>query len=210
MTATATIQTTTTRTKNPRHGHAIKKIVQEQKNARELAVPSTKKPDTPYTPELADQIINRLADGETLIRITRDDGMPHTSAIHQWISTYPDFAERYQKARQHAATSLVEQMMEEVAAEERPEQVGLTRLKMETKRWVASKFNPQAFGDTRKIDITGEIKHTHSLSLTEEQKKRIAQEWMMADNNKKEPILITGTAETTGPDKEKPKKAKRN
>jgi len=203
------------KTKKSAPGSNLKKIIdsarrQQQQQEQEPRQISRSSSLYIYTPQIADQIIARLASGETILRIARDEGMPDPASVHFWITTKPDFAKRYHEARSCAATSIVEQMMEDIETEDRPEQVGLLRLKAETKRWIAARFNPQMFGDTRKIDISGEIKHTHTLSLTEDQKKRIATEWIMAETNKNEPILITGTAETSGPDKKLIKKAQKN
>ena len=58
------------------------------------------KPRIKYTEALADEICERLMNGETLTEICETDGMPKQSAVFRWLSTVPLFAEKYARARQ--------------------------------------------------------------------------------------------------------------
>jgi hypothetical protein len=53
-----------------------------------------------YTPETADRICDRLADGESLKAICRSPGMPSARAVLSWAATRPEFRGQYDFARE--------------------------------------------------------------------------------------------------------------
>ena len=56
-----------------------------------------------YTPKLADEICERIANGEIWFRICSTGRLPSYRALYQWIKRYPEFAEAYAQAREVAA-----------------------------------------------------------------------------------------------------------
>lgn len=74
---------------------------------------------TIYTPELADEICNRIASGRTTLSVSRDPDMPHLSTIYDWRDSnkHPSFSEMYARAReklcQHWADEIVEDALDE-------------------------------------------------------------------------------------------------
>lgn len=67
---------------------------------------------TLYTPELALTICQRLADGESLRSVCRDEAMPGRTAVWQWLDAHPSFANHYARACEMRAEYYVEQAME--------------------------------------------------------------------------------------------------
>jgi hypothetical protein len=55
--------------------------------------------ESTYTPELADEICERIANGETLREITRDSHMPSYRSVYRWREAFPEFASRIAHAR---------------------------------------------------------------------------------------------------------------
>ena len=55
--------------------------------------------ESTYTPELADEICERIANGETLREITRDAHMPSYRSVYRWREANPEFASRIAHAR---------------------------------------------------------------------------------------------------------------
>ena len=59
---------------------------------------------TTYTPEIGAEICRRMADGESLVEITRDPAMPAgMSTVFQWLAKDVPFAEMYAQAREQQA-----------------------------------------------------------------------------------------------------------
>ncbi|WP_417276397.1 hypothetical protein [Castellaniella sp.] len=54
-----------------------------------------------YTRQVSDEICQRLASGEPLLAICRDDAMPTPGAVHKWVKKDTGgFAARYRQARE--------------------------------------------------------------------------------------------------------------
>ena len=68
------------------------------------------------------------------------------------------------------------------------------KVKASVVQWYVGKINPTQYGDTRRVELSGQINHTHTHQLTEDQKRRIAESWLMS--RQEVPAL---EAETTGP-----------
>lgn len=55
--------------------------------------------ETTYTPALADEICERIANGETLREICRDSHIPSYRSVYRWREANPEFASRFAHAR---------------------------------------------------------------------------------------------------------------
>ena len=135
-----------------------------------------------YTPEIAEVILERLADGESLRGICRDEGMPSEGAVRWWaIVDHDGFAARYAHAREIGAAKLAEDLLEIADdgrndtyitedGEERTnhEVVMRSKLRLDTRKWLLSKFLPKTFGD--RVEINGEVRAVVSSEpLTEDE-----------------------------------------
>lgn len=58
---------------------------------------------TLYTPEVAKTILERIANGEPLNWICRDEGMPNPRTVRDWKKQKPEFEEAYGDARADSA-----------------------------------------------------------------------------------------------------------
>jgi hypothetical protein len=56
-------------------------------------------PRSTFSQEIADLICNRMANGESLRAICRDEGMPAASTVCLWAANDKTFAEQYARAR---------------------------------------------------------------------------------------------------------------
>lgn len=128
-----------------------------------------------YTPELADELLRRLASGEPLAQICRDDHMPAVSTVNEWKTTYPDFGERFGKARDAGFDEIATQCMDiaddasadfiegmEVTPGTKTmafnaEHVQRSKLRVETRLKLLAKWDPRRYGDMQKIEHSGQI-----------------------------------------------------
>ncbi len=109
---------------------------------------------TIYTPELGDRICERLADGETLIAICRDDDMPDERTCRMWaLNPQHDFSPKYSEARIIGYHRMADQLAD-VASQQRYEKgmVARDRLHVDTMKWLVSKALPKIYGD--KVAVT--------------------------------------------------------
>jgi hypothetical protein len=117
-----------------------------------------------YSSELADQILGRLAGGESLRAICRGRGMPKEVTVRLWVlEDREGFAERFERARMLGCYAIADECLE-IADDGRNdfneqngkgdrENVQRSRLRMETRKWLLSKLAPRVFGD--RIEHTG-------------------------------------------------------
>lgn len=71
-----------------------------------------------HTQELEDEILIRLAHGEPLTKICRDEHMPAESTIFNWETIIPGFSEKVTRAREWSADHFSHEIIE--IAEENP------------------------------------------------------------------------------------------
>lgn len=107
-----------------------------------------------FSDELADDICERLAEGESLRSICRDDGMPRLATIFRWLADprMASFRDQYERAREAQADTYADEIVDiadgVAAAREGvgPDPVR-DRLAVDARKWVASKLKPKRYGD---------------------------------------------------------------
>jgi hypothetical protein len=128
---------------------------------------------TDYTLELAARICARLSEGESLRSVCKSDDMPATSTIFLWIQRHKEFSEQYARAKEESADALAEEILDiaddgsndwmKRFSKDDPEgaaswmlngeHVQRSRLRVDTRKWIASKLKPKKYGD--KIGVGG-------------------------------------------------------
>ena len=124
-----------------------------------------------FTQEIADAICERLADGESLRSICQDDGMPSRMTVFRWLGDHErvSFRDQYVREREEQAEFYAESIIEisdekEVEAIYQGEDVKLdlsssaiarNRLRVDARKWYASKLAPKKYGDFKAVELTG-------------------------------------------------------
>ena len=122
-----------------------------------------------YNPELAAQICEHIAQGKSLRTIAEMEGMPHQATIMAWLDgSHPDFSEQYARAREAQADKLAEETL--LIADEssqdtyvdadgnvktNTEAIQRSKLRVDTRKWLASKMAPKKYGDKVTQEHTG-------------------------------------------------------
>lgn len=124
-----------------------------------------------FTEEMGDRICELLAEGQSLRAICSADDMPSQSAVFRWLADErrATFRQQYARAREAQADALFGEMLD-IADDgsndwmERRRQDGSTdevlnsehvqrsKLRIDARKWMASKLNPKVYGD--KLDVT--------------------------------------------------------
>lgn len=115
---------------------------------------------TTYSEETASLICARMADGESLRSICRDDAMPALSTVFLWVSKHSEFSEQYRLAMASRADAMFEDMIDIAddgrndyivngEGEERfnTEHVQRSRLRLDTRKWMLARMLPKKYGD---------------------------------------------------------------
>lgn len=123
---------------------------------------------TVYTKELAYDICALLAEGKSMRSVCRMKGMPSMQTVWRWIRENHDFREQYTRAKEESADALIEEMLDisddgsndfmtitkgkKSYNVENKEATSRSKLRVETRKWIASKLKPKKYGD--KMDFT--------------------------------------------------------
>lgn len=121
-----------------------------------------------YSGDIAADVCARLASGESLVKICRDEGMPGLRTIYNWLGKSDEFRHMYARAREDQADTLADEILD--IADEDPATVldagedgGLRvdgaliqhqRLRVDARKWVASKLKPRKYGDSSAISLS--------------------------------------------------------
>lgn len=122
---------------------------------------------TKYSKELAAKICSQITEGKSLRTICRAEEMPSTTTIFNWMGQHEDFLAQYTRAKQEQADALIEDMLD--IADDQDEDTNRSRLRVDTRKWIASKLKPKKYGDKllHGGDDKNPIKHSFEWSKDE-------------------------------------------
>lgn len=159
------------------------------------------------------EICHKVANGEPLTKICEVNGMPVYSTVMKWLTEDATFSEMYARAREDQADYLADQIVaiaDEPVFEPKLEtedgedggdagkkarmistlDMERRRQRIESRKWVAAKLKPRAYGD--KLDLTGSL----DLKLPDEQvESRLAHLLRKAGTL----VAVGGAGEAEGP-----------
>lgn len=155
-----------------------------------------KMPTVKYKKSLGIEICKRMESGEPLNSIADSMGI-NIATVYQWIEDDSNLLIAYNRSKSLMARTLVDKLVVDTA-NLRSEDALAARVRSDVVKWVAARFNPSEFSDIKRIELKGEVNHRHTHELAPEQKRRIAESWLVSqDQNETLPAI---TVETTGPD----------
>jgi hypothetical protein len=124
-----------------------------------------------YSEALAEAICERLAVGESLLKITKSEGFPSEGTVYRWLDGNDSFREKYARARdlqaEHYAAEIIDLADTPVEARKtviKPDgseeitigdAVDRTRVQIDARKWYASKVAPKKYGDKAQMELTG-------------------------------------------------------
>lgn len=125
-----------------------------------------------YTPKLAEDICQRLSNGETLEKICEGKSYPDRITVWRWVDKHPEFATLYAQARATQGDREFDEI--KAIADETPQTeevldregnvleiklsasyVAWQRNRIETRKWRAERLNPKAYGTKVQNEHTG-------------------------------------------------------
>lgn len=146
-------------------------------NTRKARQPGEHHEPLSLTPDIAEKIISGTLEGHGITTLANKYGILERK-IWRWIydETYLDtpiltsFRERYQQARRIRAHKLIDQSLDiaddsrndwiehharsgETTLRPNQELVNRSRLRIEMRKWLAAKDNPEAYGDNQNLNV---------------------------------------------------------
>jgi hypothetical protein len=110
-----------------------------------------------YSDELADKVLDGLAEGKSLVDVCADPSLPSVRTVMQWAADNEEFAQRYVRAREAQAEVMDDKILK--AADKAKEDPQAARVQIDAYKWRAAKLAPKKYGDATTIkhaDADGE------------------------------------------------------
>lgn len=123
-----------------------------------------------FTQEIADEICERMASGESLRFICVEHKMPNRATVARWLSTNDAFRDQYTHACELRSDEMFDQMMEiadtpllGTKSVSKASGIEITeadmiehrRLQVEARKWALGKMAPKKYGDKITQELTG-------------------------------------------------------
>lgn len=155
--------------KGPKSKSAPKKV------ARKLGRPSS------FTKKKGDKIAAQVALGISIRKICEPESMPSVETFFRWLRQNDEFREQYARAKEEAADALVEEILD-IADDGRndwmekinkngeltgwmlnKEAVQRSRIRIDTRKWLATKLKPKKYGD--KLELDNKTEHSGKVGI---------------------------------------------
>jgi hypothetical protein len=125
-----------------------------------------------YTPDVAAHICGQLVEGRSLRSICKAEDMPGVATVFKWLASHPEFVDQYARARDAQADTLADELIDIAddsandyydksvgdGATQRvvdAEHINRSRLRVDTRKWIASKLKPKKYGEKLSTELTG-------------------------------------------------------
>lgn len=124
-----------------------------------------------FTQEVADEICERLADGESLRSICSGDDMPRKATVFRWLGQFDAFRDQYTRAREIQADALFDDVlsiadnskndwMEAHGKDDagwllNGDNIRRSQLRIDARKWMAGKLRPKKYGEFKAVELTG-------------------------------------------------------
>ena len=132
------------------------------------------------------QILLSIEEGDSLRATLKREGMPTSTTFYDWIDNDKEKALQYARACEKRADAIFEDILEiaDDASNDftladigdgmqiekfNSEHVQRSRLRVDARKWMASKMNPKKYGDKIHQEHSGEIKSFDLSNLTTEE-----------------------------------------
>lgn len=126
---------------------------------------------TDFTQDIADAICEHIASGKSLRNYCEMDGTPGQTTVFRWLAAHEAFREQYARAREAQADAFFDDMLE-IADDGRNdfmlktnadggsvavvdhEHIQRSKLRVDARKWMASKLAPKKYGDRTQVALT--------------------------------------------------------
>ena len=109
--------------------------------------------------------------------------MPCVKTVFNWFGSHPEFLQQYARAKEESADALAEEILDiaddgsndwmirhdkdgEEGWQLNGEHVQRSRLRVDSRKWIASKLKPKKYGDKTTTEHTGTVGITWPLPQT--------------------------------------------
>jgi hypothetical protein len=132
------------------------------------------------TQEIEDTLLEGIADGRSIADICSAEDMPARSTIFRWLSEDQGFSDLYARAKEAQAECLADELLQIsddgsndwmerrdektgdcIGWRENGEAIQRSKLRVDTRKWVAARLLPRKYGDKVETTLTGQLAVEH-------------------------------------------------
>ena len=129
-----------------------------------------------YTESLGDLICSHIAQGKSLAKLTGElKTLPSPRTVYTWLREYPEFLQNYNTAKFDQADCLAEEILDIAdngtndwiancgddgaikAYKVNGESIQRSRLRVDARKWIASKLKPKKYGERMYSELSGRV-----------------------------------------------------
>lgn len=110
------------------------------------------RPRLPFKKAMGDRICREVSLGKSLRRILKGKGMPSMATVMNWLQDVPQFATQYAHGRRIGMELHIDGLLD-LADTANSENAHAVRLRVDTRKWLASKMLPKIYGDRLGFDL---------------------------------------------------------
>jgi len=105
-----------------------------------------------YSEKLVKRILDEIASGRSVISICRDeDWSPNADTWYRWLYNKEGLSDRYARAKSVQSEREADIILD-IADNATNQDYQVARLRVDARKWVASKLLPNKYGDKTQID----------------------------------------------------------
>jgi hypothetical protein len=122
-------------------------------------------PKIPFSTEIDEIICTELMEGKSLRSICERGDMPPISTVLTWVfnvngrDDYKLFGDHYARAREAQADTLADEILS-LSDEADAKNAHAIRVRVDARKWVASKLKPKRYGDKIDVGVSGDVNIT--------------------------------------------------
>ena len=127
---------------------------------------------TKYNKSLATEICTRITNGESVRKICEEKEFPSRPTVYAWLLKYEDFLNQYEEAKKIQVDKFAEEIMDiaddstndymereskngEKYEALNQENIGRSRLRVDTRKWLMGKLRPKKYGEKQQMEHSG-------------------------------------------------------
>lgn len=122
------------------------------------------RPRLAFDQKVADRICGALSEGVSLRRVCKTAGVPGRKIVRKWLDENVLFSAQYARARKQGIEHHIEEIID-LADTATPENAHVVRLRVDTRKWLASKVLPKVYGD--RLEVGGELEVSREIDIRE-------------------------------------------
>ena len=118
-----------------------------------------------WTTEIEDEVLSEIMKGRSVMDICgpdRDSWTPGERTFYKHLAESPEFAQKYARARDVQAHREFDEIRQ-IADLATPEDVQVARLRIDARKWRASKMAPKVYGE--KLELSGNAESPLTIQI---------------------------------------------